>query len=194
MRPQASSRRSRIPFVGTSALLVASLFFAKVADASDQHVLSEIVGESTVGENVLSLRQKRAGRSYEDQYQSLVDWVLPGRSHLHFRLQGSFTPANPASASGAGVGVGVEFPKDQQAFVTEHQLTRVQVGGNLVSPAFDLVDIAKELGRLDELRGQVERIETANDADQRAQLCSAFDDQRRTWRRLSHDDLIHSTV
>ncbi|MGZ0171065.1 MAG: DUF1583 domain-containing protein [Planctomycetales bacterium] len=156
----------RILFAAGWLLVSGGVFGGQFADASDQHVLSEIVGDSSVGENVLALRQKLADRSGEDRYRMLADWVVPGRSHLHFRLQGSFTPANPAAASG----VDDELSKDQLTFAASHKLTRVQFGGNLVSPAFDLVDVAKELGRLDDLRSRVEQIETTNDLDQRARL------------------------
>ena len=138
----------------------------RLVDASDQHVLSEIFGDSPVGENVVALRQKLTAGSDEDRYRKLLDWVVPGRSHLHFRLQGSFTPASPATGSA----VDDELSKDQLAFAASHKLTRVQAGGNVVSPAFDLVNVAKELGRLDDLRSQVERVEISNDADQRARL------------------------
>lgn len=33
---------------------------------------------------------------------------------------------------------------------------RIHTGGNFVSPAFDLIDVAKELGKLDELRCAVQ--------------------------------------
>tara|TARA_R110002072_G_C7978996_1_gene536052 strand:- start:44067 stop:47252 length:3186 start_codon:yes stop_codon:yes gene_type:complete len=136
------------------------------AFSSDLHVLSEIAGDSTVGENIHALRQKLAGRSDDDQYQSLADWVVPGRSHLHFRLQGSLTTANPAFTPVAGDG----FPEGQLTSAADHKRTRMQVGGDLVSPAFDLVNIAKVLGRLGDLRSLVEQIETTNDADRRSQL------------------------
>lgn len=156
----------RVAFAAASLIVSAVVFGGQFADASDQHVLSEIVGDSSVGENIVALRQKLTDSSDEDRYRKLLDWVVPGQSHLHFRLQGSFTPANPASVSA----VDDELSKDQSAFAADHNLNRVQVGGNLVSPVFDLMNVAKELGRLDELRGQVERVETANVADQRARL------------------------
>lgn len=156
--------------MGTCALLVASLSFGQIADASDHHVLSEIVGESTVGENVLALRTKLADRSIEDRFETLSSWVLPGTSHLHFRVQGSFTPTNPA----ASTAIGDPQSDDQLKFAASNELSRVQVGGNIVSPMFDLVDAAKELGRLNELRSQVEIIETSDESNLRAKLALLF--------------------
>ena len=141
-------------------------FGGQIVDASDQHVLSEIVGESVVGDNIVGLRQRLTERSDEDRFKILSDWVLPSRSHLHFRLQGSYSSANPASA----VTVYDELSTGQLTPVASHQLIRNQVGGILESPAFDLVDLAKELGRLDDLRRRVEQVEATNGLDQRAQL------------------------
>lgn len=170
MWPSENSQRMQILFVGTCALLVASLSFGQVTDASDHHVLSEIVGESTVGENVLALRAKLADRSIDDRFETLSSWVLPGNGHLHFRAQGWFTPTNPATSAA----IGDPQSDEQLKFATSHELSRVQVGGHIVSPVFDLVDVAKELDRLNELRSHVEKIATPDGSDLRAKLSLLF--------------------
>ena len=169
MGPDASTRRWRILFAGTGSLLD-FLSFGHPANASDQHVLSGIVGESAVGENVFALRDELTGRSNEDRFETLTNWVLPDEGHLHFRIQGSFTPTNPA----ASVASGDAQSNEQLAFAVGREMSRVQVGGNIAAPAFDLVSVAKTLDRLDELRRQVETIETPDESDRRAQLSLLF--------------------
>ncbi|NQV25529.1 MAG: DUF1583 domain-containing protein [Rhodopirellula sp.] len=138
--------------------------------ASDQQVLNELVGDSVIGEDVVAFRKRLAVLSDDEKFKLLFDWVLPGRTHLHFRLEGVFTPLNPAFASTD------EDPRanEQLAAAASHRATRVQIGGNLVAPAFDLVDVAAKLGRLDDLRNQLESLETDNVADQRARLSLLF--------------------
>jgi len=169
MRPLANTRQ-RILFVGTCLLLAASLSFGQVADASDNHVLSEIVGESTVGENVLALRDKLADRSSDDRFETLSNWVLPGKGHQHFRIQGTYTPTNSKASMPPDDSQAVE----QLKFAASEELSRLQIGGNIVSPVFDLVEVAKELDRLNELRSHVEKIETPDGSDLRAKLSLLF--------------------
>ena len=155
---------------GLVTFLLCSVVFESVPHASDQHVLSEILSDSTIGENVLALRKQLADRSPEDRFRILSDWVLPGRSHRHFRLEGTFTPTNSATPSMWDGVLSVEEP----LVVEGRAASRVQNGGNLVAPAFDLVDVAKQIGHLDELRGRTAQIEPDNAADERSRLGLLF--------------------
>jgi Protein of unknown function (DUF1583)/Protein of unknown function (DUF1581) len=78
-----------------------------------------------------------------DRYVYLKSWVLPSDSHPTVRLQVDWTPTDSPkwstrSASG-------------QLLQTTAPPFRVHTGGELVSPALELVAVAKELNKLDEL-------------------------------------------
>lgn len=72
-----------------------------------------------------------------ERYAKLREWVLPGPSHPTYRVQAEWTPTNPASA-------------DDKA-TAKLKTSRSHVGGDLVSPAWELVRTAADLNKLDEL-------------------------------------------
>ncbi|WP_254508225.1 DUF1583 domain-containing protein [Anatilimnocola floriformis] len=73
----------------------------------------------------------------EERYSALKAWVLPSPSHPSFRLQVDFTP--------------VDQPWPTLANTAALQGARQHVGGEIVSPALELVRVAAELRKLDEL-------------------------------------------
>ncbi|HEX7378002.1 MAG TPA: DUF1583 domain-containing protein, partial [Pirellulales bacterium] len=76
-----------------------------------------------------------------ERYAYLRNWVLPGATHNSVvRLYGDFTPVNPPPPVAKGVGV----------------VTNQTRGGDFIVPALDLVAVATELGKLDELRTLIE--------------------------------------
>jgi hypothetical protein len=97
-----------------------------------------IVGEGYVAIEAGSIVER--GRSLEPRarYELLSAWVLPSPDHPLVRLEGDFSPSFPIAAEGRTDGV------------------RLQSGGALRSPALDLVDTSRELGKLDELAAKIE--------------------------------------
>ncbi len=157
--------------VGLCAVAAVVSILGQVGFSSDQHVLSELFDDSTVGENVPALRNRMAGLPDKERYRILTDWVLPSDLHLHFRMQGIYTPTNAApGAMIAGPEIGTQVEKIDSS---KHP-ARMQSGGELVAPAFDLVDVAKRIGRLDELRNRTAGITADNDLDARSKLSLLF--------------------
>ncbi len=106
----------------------------------DQHVLDAAYG---VHRRALQL-------PVAERYAYLRDWVLPSADHATLRLALGFTPTNPAP------------PVSDVALETiPAGASRVTTGGELIAPALDLVQAAKELNKLDELRTQVAAIQPA---------------------------------
>lgn len=158
-------------FTGLCAVALVVSLFVQVGVSSDQHVLSELFEDSTVGENVPALQSRVAELSDEERYRILSDWVLPGDNHLHFRMQGIYTPTNAAP----GVTFdSPDFGTQVEAKLSTENSARAQSGGELLAPAFDLVDVAKKIGRLDELRNRIAKITSDNDFDTRSQLSLLF--------------------
>ena len=79
--------------------------------------------------------------SVKDRFEFLSRWVLPGPDHPGFRITGDITQTQPASVAYES---GVEHP---------------ELGGQIVSPVFDWLDAARELGRLPDV-GEFDLAET----------------------------------
>ena len=117
----------------------------------DRHVINAIFEDRFIAQNVVALRRRVALMPREDQFDALVKWVLPGRNHPTLRMAGEFTSTHP-----------VPFVRDHDAIDAsrfERALragkNRIELGGNLAAPVFDLVDLAKQLDRLTDLRERV---------------------------------------
>ena len=121
-----------------------------VRPAADRLVLNEILGEETVSTNVLAVREHAASLPEEERYRFLAEWVLPGTSHGTFRVNGAFTSTYPGGVRG-----------DER-------------GGQLVSPAYDLVDTAARLKRLDEVRDHVTAFTVTDEYQIRARYALLF--------------------
>ena len=107
-----------------------------------------LLGEENVYLGTWQVWQTARSLPAAERYLFLRDWVLPDpvRGSV-VRLYGNFTPTDPAPP--VAESVGVTAPHDQR-------LRRVSSGGELVVPALDLVAVAAELGKLDELRSLAE--------------------------------------
>ncbi len=99
-----------------------------------------IIGEAFFALQAGEVVEKARSLKPAERYEFLSGWVLPTADHPIFRVEGDFSPSFPAFASNEAAGRGV----------------RVQTGGLLRAPALELVDTAKELGKLDELAAKLE--------------------------------------
>ncbi|MGZ0171067.1 MAG: DUF1583 domain-containing protein [Planctomycetales bacterium] len=146
----AETRRRILLLVTTVAAF--SVITKPSVGASDTDALHELFGESSLASNVWSVRERAANLPDDEAYQYLSEWVLPGEAHRTPRLTGAFTTTHPAPISDDGRSNGVR----------------------LVAPAYDLVDTAARIGRLDELRNRVSSIQSSNDDQKRAMLALQF--------------------
>jgi hypothetical protein len=92
-------------------------------------VLNELFEEESLATNLLAVRERAAPLAEQERYEFLSTWVLPSRGRTSFRLAGEIENNDNTEAS------------------------------QLVSPAYDLIDAAVRLDRLDELRETIERSE-----------------------------------
>ena len=121
---------------------------------SDRRLVGAFFDDQHVHGSVFAVRQQAATLPAQERYDFLAEWVLPSLDHQSLRLALDFTPSNPAPP----VAETVSPPSDG---------SRVTSGGELVSPALDLVTVAKELDKLDALRERVAALSTADNAQQR---------------------------
>ena len=143
--------------MGLTAHVLAEENTSKACGQSRQAVsmtlaVSELFDEEILAENIFAVRHREFALPEGERYEYLADWVLPSETHSTIRMSGAFTPTDPAPI------VPPEF------------LDATGSGGTLVSPAFDLLDLAKKLARLEELRERVATIsEPTSKSQQQAQ-------------------------
>ena len=105
--------------------------------------------DRVVANNVTAVRQRASKLADTARYEYLVSWVLPSESHSAIRMNGIFTQTDPAPVNQSG---------------DEHVDSR---GGVLVSPVFDLLDLATKTRRLPELLEKVNAIPEPRGEEQR---------------------------
>jgi hypothetical protein len=117
---------------------------------SDARARSAIFGEESLVD-VIELRRQTARLSPQQQFERFLPAVLPPESDA-VRIDIEFTPTNPSSPVIAGLAIEPDWASSQ----FESVQSRMQVGGVLISPAIDLVEAARQSGRLGDLRRLLE--------------------------------------
>ncbi|MCA8995426.1 MAG: DUF1581 domain-containing protein, partial [Planctomycetaceae bacterium] len=121
-----------------------------VSFGSDAEAMATIFNDEYL-ENVLALRERTIASPAEGAYELLKEAVLPVNRDV-VRVPIDFAPTNPAPPVVDQLGLDPYWKQFDQT----DGLRRVDIGGNLLSPALDLVRLAKELEKLPELSEIVE--------------------------------------
>jgi hypothetical protein len=148
--PSALRRPMRRAWVGIALCLLAAAPAAASGSKADARARAVIFGEESFG-NVLQLRRETARLSPHQRFDRLLNAVFPSHSD-EVRIEIDFTPTNLSPPLIAALNI----EADWGSRYFEGAASRRQVGGALISPAIDLVEAAKEIGKLDELRRLVE--------------------------------------
>ena len=136
----------------------ASSFFGKHVLADDvkpmanpgrSHLFASLFDDQIVASNVTKFRDHTQAIAEAERFDWLVKWVLPSESHFTIRMSGNFTQTDPAPLN--------EVTPEPGGIR----------GGILVSPVFDLLDVAKRTARLPELLESVRTIPEPNTEEQR---------------------------
>ena len=118
---------------------------------STAFLVSELFEQELLAENVFAVREHEFELPDSERYDYLANWVLPSETHAAIRMSGAFAPGDPAP------------------IVPKEYLDATGTGGTLVSPAFDLLDLATKLGRLEDLSERVAGIpQPLSESQQRA--------------------------
>lgn len=133
---------------------------------ADRQALGAVFAERHIPDSALDVHRRAAAMPPERCYDFLANWVLPGPDHDTLRLALDFTPTHPSPP------VVDDDPLDTRRLeiAASRKQTSVPTGGNLVAPALDLIEVARQLGRLDQVRQQVDRIATPDDYTRRSRL------------------------
>lgn len=147
---------------------------------TDRRVSLDLIGDRTIAENVEAVRRHAMKLPSEQRFNYLKEWVLPSKAHATTRLSGAFSPVDPPppellpviSPGSAKPGFHAVSPSRGEQSETPASTVSTQITADaglypinagdarpqnsvLVAPAFDLLDTAKQIGRLAELREQV---------------------------------------
>lgn len=118
---------------------------AAESTVSDSHALSRIFAEQHVVNTASAVHRHASQLPVEARYRFLTQWVLPNDEHDTLRMQYAFAPTNPAPANGR-----IPIPSDDWK-----GQRRLQSGGIIISPVYDLLDVAAGLDRLDDVYDRV---------------------------------------
>jgi len=143
-----------VPAVALAAATALSVH-AAVQAQSDSAARVDVFGDGFLAENARRVCQQAVKLEGSDRYRFLSDFVLPPHSHNSLRTPVVLTPLNSPSLP-------IE-PSIESA-------GRIQTGGQIESPLLDLVDVARQLNRLDELRSRFEAAPNVRSKDQIARL------------------------
>ena len=128
-------------------------------ETSDRRAEHALIGESVLTQDAEGVLRRTRALPDAPRFEALAAWVLPAPDHPTFRLQGAFTPLDPAPIEVKDEGVSAASGRP-----------RIQVGGEPESPAGDLVEVARKSGRLDELAGRVESAPATSPVDERGRF------------------------
>ncbi len=96
--------------------------------------MNTIFGENVLQQDVIAIRKIASSMPPPERYEFLSQWVLPNAGRSAIRMSIDFSPPQVATVDRS---------------VTDH---RWDFSHQLVAPAIDLVETARELGRIEELR------------------------------------------
>ncbi|GAA5509548.1 DUF1583 domain-containing protein [Novipirellula caenicola] len=198
------NRRIQHRFVGIVRSLAVILLFApgvpgSAADSgidqrvdndssSDAAVLCHLFGEPLLQQNAVTVCQQTSNLALPERFEALSRWVLPGQGH-GFRLRGAFQRSS------------TRMGQDEAAGDSLVELNACPESAWLFSPARDLIQTASQLGQLDDLLRQTERITPTSpeQAAEQAILLSLIEielgnvdavtdrlEDRFGWQRTSH--------
>ncbi|HUG17581.1 MAG TPA: DUF1583 domain-containing protein, partial [Planctomycetaceae bacterium] len=116
---------------------------------SDSRSLSDLFGD-VLSENALEICRRARQQPLESRFQTLFGHVFPPETE-NVRISIDFLPTNPSPPVAEKDG-----SAKSPLLATEAQ-NRLPSGGSLVSPALELVETARRLGKLEELRDEIKR-------------------------------------
>jgi|GEM_PF-860831 tetratricopeptide (TPR) repeat protein len=153
----------------------------------DRQFLGTVFADRHTPDSALNVHRNAMAMRPEQRFEYLRDWVLPGADHERIRIAMEFSqlhPAPPVAAMNTAVANETAEAVSETASESAGSATsRIHMGGDVVSPALDLIRVAAELGRLDQVQS---RLEAHSHTDQqqrkaRAALLAVIDLKNRNF-------------
>lgn len=123
--------------------------------------LGAIFADEHVAQEALQIHDQALKLDEAARFELLSAWVLPSNDHPTLRMQCEFTQTCPAPM----------FDRTGTAQTEKSDSYRGQfTGGDLVSPAMDLVEVAARLNRLDEIQSVVDQWRGTSTEDEKSRI------------------------
>ena len=143
----------RISLLLTTLILVnSSVVLGDPIPPGQLRALGDIFADGHIIDAALSVHDRAMAMSPQDRFEFLNQWVLPNDAHSSLRLDIAFSPTYPAQIG------------DEPPTVVGR---RVASGGEVVCPALDLIDTAKQLNQIPVIRSAVKTWNPADRVGQR---------------------------
>lgn len=103
-----------------------------------------------------------------ERYQALKTWILPNDDHPNLRVYADYAPSDPLAVTRIHIPPVslTDAPADNSKSVKQ----RKRSGGEMIAPVLDLVFIAKQIGKLEELAGTVRALNETSPFVKRSKL------------------------
>lgn len=119
----------------------------------NRHAWNQLFHEELLIENLQHIRRKALALPAAERFEFLSRWILPGPDHPGLRVSGDFQPTRPSPLASQ---TGMEHP---------------ELGQQIISPVLDWIDVADELGQMEECRRRVAAVADTNEEfQQRAKV------------------------
>lgn len=128
--------------------------------------LGAIFADDHVAQEALLIHERALRLDETERFEFLSQWVLPSDDHNSLRMQCEFTPTCPAPMFQGSQGRSSPVADLPGNFGSNPAFT----GGNLVSPAMDLVTVAASLNRLAEIQTVVDQWQVKSPEDQKSRI------------------------
>lgn len=148
--------------------LLAPTDTAKRSD-TERLALGQVMQEKFYATDLDGILVQTRALPLADRYQALKKWVLPNTDHATFRLYADNAPADPLPVTPI-VLPPAQPRQGKSSKGTPAPARRVRSGGELIGPVLDLVAVAKELGKLEELADLVSKVPESSDQVRRSRL------------------------
>lgn len=126
--------------------------------AGDLDVLATVFGDGYLSGNSAAVRRRTELLDPKSRYQALLEFVFTAGDQRRVRTRVEFTAVNaPTAEAASDTGKRIER-------------VRVQTGGQIASPLLELIAVAQQSGRLDELRSRVQACTDIRPTDRIARL------------------------
>ena len=137
--------------------------------AGVRSALGAIFDDDHVAQEALQIHERAMRLDESARFDFLARWVLPSEDHRTLRMECEFTQTCPAPVFQRSPGV----PEGQPGAQPSPEFSGsnpVFSGGELVAPVIDLVNVAGQLNRLDEIRNVVAQWQVISPEDQKSRI------------------------
>lgn len=142
-----------ISFTLTLLLYGSGEIFAEDVVEADRLALQDLFGEKFLSSNIQAVRQRASLMDGDEKYLFLKRQVIQGAGLQSLRVRGQFLPTSPSPGHPL-----IASPLQHQLYLLDGDPIaemRKKSGGVISSLVMDLISVAKDIGKLDELAKEI---------------------------------------